>query len=120
MKDLYNILKFFLPELFDEEKAFKSSLPKITRFQILTILAVTWAFIFAQMTMNFLNYGITLTTSVIAHILIIAGIIFTRRSLGIDYKFKTYHSTGRARGHMRGIDGSIVKFDKNDPGGEHE
>jgi len=120
MKDLHNIIRNILPELFNEDKAFKSILPKVTRFQILTILATTWAFIFAQMTMNFLNYGITLTTSIIAHILVIVGIIFTRKSLSIKWNFNEYHSTGRARGQMIGYDGSKVEFDKNDPGGEHE
>jgi len=57
VNDLYKIIRHILPELFNEDKAFKSNLPKVTRFQILTILATTWAFIFAQMTMNFLNYS---------------------------------------------------------------
>jgi len=120
---MYTIIKYILPELFDEDKAFRhgKGLPKVTRFQILMILATTWAFIFAQMTMTFLHFGITVTTSVIAHALIIGGIIFTRRSLnGVDYKFNSYHSVGRSRGGMIGYDGSRVKFDPNDPGGEHE
>ena len=53
VNDLYKIIRHILPEIFNEDKAFKSNLPKVTRFQILTILATTWAFIFAQMTMNF-------------------------------------------------------------------
>jgi hypothetical protein len=57
----------------------------------------------------------------LAHALIIGGIIFTRRSLnGVDYKFNSYHSVGRSRGGMIGYDGSRVKFDPKDPGGEHE
>ena len=124
INDLYKIIRQILPELFNEDRAFKSNLPKVTRFQILTILATTWAFIFAQMTMNFLNYGITLTTSIIAHILVIAGIIFTRKSLNIEYKFNDYHSVGRQRAYTwaRDKQGNPYKvpLDPNDPGGEHE
>ena len=70
-----------LPELFDANRAFHSSLPKVTRFQILMTLATMWAFIFALILADFIAFGITLTTSVIAHALVIGGIIFTRRSL---------------------------------------
>ena len=77
-----NLFKVLLPELFDENRAFaNTSLPKTTRFQILMILATMWAFIFACMIAEFLAFGITLTTSVIAHALAIGGCIFTRRSL---------------------------------------
>ncbi len=75
------VFKFFLPELFDEDTAFHSSLPKVTRFQILMILATMWAFIFALMTANFIAFGINVTTSVIAHALVIGGIIFTKKKL---------------------------------------
>jgi hypothetical protein len=124
---MYNVLKYLLPELFDEGKAFRhgGGLPKVTRFQILMILATTWAFIFAQMTMTFLHFGVTVTTSVIAHALIIGGIIFTRKSLnGVDYKFDSYHSVGRQRGYTWARDKQgnpyKVSLDPNDPGGEHE
>ena len=124
---MYKGIQFLLPELFDEEKAFRhgGGLPKVTRFQILMILATTWAFIFAQMTMAFLNFGITVFTSVVAHALVIGGIIFTRKSLnGVDYKFDSYHSTGRSRGFTIGRDKEgkpyKVPYDKDDPGGEHE
>ena len=124
VNDLYKIIRHILPELFNEDKAFKSILPKVTRFQILTILATTWAFIFAQMTMNFLHYGITLTTSIIAHILVIIGIIFTRKSLDTKWNFNDYHSVGRQRGYTwaRDKQGNPYKvpLDPNDPGGEHE
>ena len=75
------ILKFFLPELFDEDKAFNGSLPKVTRFQLLMILATMWAFIFALITSSFISIGINVTTSIIAHALVIGGIIFTRKTL---------------------------------------
>ena len=41
------LIKKLLPELFDEDKAFGNTLPKVTRFQILMTLATMWAFIFA-------------------------------------------------------------------------
>lgn len=77
-----NIFKIMLPELFDENKAFSNTgLPKVTRFQILMILATMWAFIFALIVVEYIAFGITLTTSVIAHALVIGGILFTRKSL---------------------------------------
>ena len=75
------VLKFLLPELFNENKAFTNGLPKVTRFQILMILATMWAFIFALITSSFISIGINVTTSIFAHALVIGGIIFTRRSL---------------------------------------
>lgn len=78
---MYKIIKYLLPELFDEDKAFTAGLPKVTRFQILMVLATMWAFIFALIVAEFIAFGITVTTSVIAHALIIGGIIFTRRKL---------------------------------------
>jgi uncharacterized membrane-anchored protein len=117
---MHKAIKYMLPELFDEDKAFTGGLPKVTRFQILTVLATMWAFIFALMTQNFISFGINVTTSIIAHILVIGGIIFTRKRLNINYRFNTYHSMGRSRSGMIGLDGSKVKFDKDDPGGEHE
>ena len=78
---MYKVIKYMLPELFDEDKAFSTGLPKVTRFQILMVLATMWAFIFALIVAEFIAFGITVTTSVIAHALIIGGIIFTRRKL---------------------------------------
>jgi uncharacterized membrane-anchored protein len=117
---MYKIIKYMLPELFDENTAFNTGLPKVTRFQILMVLATMWAFIFALITQSFISIGINVTTSVIGHALVIGGIIFTRKSLSIKYRFNSYHSSGRARGGMIGYDGTKVKFDKDDPGGEHE
>ena len=76
-----SLIKKLLPELFDEDKAFGNTLPKVTRFQILMTLATMWAFIFALIVAEFIAFGITVTTSVIAHALVIAGIIFTRKKL---------------------------------------
>lgn len=78
---MYKIIKYIFPELFDEDRAFTAGLPKVTRFQILMVLATMWAFIFALIVAEFIAFGITVTTSVIAHALIIGGIIFTRRKL---------------------------------------
>ena len=121
---MYNIIKYMLPELFDENTAFKAGLPKVTRFQILMVLATMWAFIFALITQSFISIGINVTTSVIGHALVIGGIIFTRKSLSTKWKFNSYHSIGRARSYTLGYDkhGKPYKvyYDKNDPGGEHE
>ena len=79
--DAYQIVEKTSPELFDAEQNGLQSLPKVVRFQILTILAVMWAFIFATITAEFIHFGINVTTSIIAHVLVIGGIIFTRKKL---------------------------------------
>ena len=83
-----------------------------------------WAFIFALITQSFISIGINVTTSVIAHAIVIGGIIFTKKQLGINYKFDSYHSVGRQRGYTwaRDKQGNPYKIalDPNDPGGEHE
>ena len=79
--DAYQIVEKTSPELFDAEKNGLQGLPKVVRFQILTILAVMWAFIFATITAEFIHFGINVTTSIIAHVLVIGGIIFTRKKL---------------------------------------
>ena len=121
---MYKFVKYVLPELFDEDKAFKGGLPKVTRIQILMVLATMWAFIFALITQSFISIGINVTTSVIAHAIVIGGIIFTKKQLGINYKFDSYHSVGRQRGYTwaRDKQGNPYKIalDPNDPGGEHE
>lgn len=119
------VLRFLLPELFNENEAFTNGLPKITRFQILIILATMWAFIFALITMEFINFGINVTTSIFAHALVIAGIIFTKKQLNNkNYNFGSYHSYGRGREYviLRDKHGNPIKHQlpKNDPGGEHE
>lgn len=94
---MHKIIKYMLPELFDEDKAFNNPLPKVTRFQILMILATMWAFIFALMTANFIAFGINLTTSVIAHGLVIGGIIFTRKKL--NQRIDGYNGRGQGGEH---------------------
>jgi len=89
-----NIFKHILPEIFDADTAFNSALPKVTRFQILMVLATMWAFIFALIVAEFIAFGITVTTSVIAHALVIGGIIFTRKKL--NQRIDGYN--GRAQG----------------------
>lgn len=91
---MYTIIKKLLPELFDEDKAFGTTLPKVTRFQILMTLATMWAFIFALIVAEFIAFGVTVTTSVIAHALVIGGIIFTRKKL--NQRIDGYN--GRANG----------------------
>ena len=117
---MYALIKKLLPELFDEDQAFDATLPKGTRFQILITLATVWAFVFASMMAEFIAFGITAVTSTVAHVLIIGAIIYTRKSLNTKYRFGSYHSLGRSSTYMIGPDGKKVKFDKDDPGGEHE
>ena len=89
---MYTIIKKLLPELFDDNKAFNTSLPKVTRFQILMTLATMWAFIFALIVAEFIAFGITVTTSVIAHALVIAGIIFKIKKL--NQRIEGYNGRG--------------------------
>ncbi len=117
---MYTLIKKLLPELFDEDQAFSEALPKGTRFQILITLATVWAFVFASIVAELIAFGITAITSTVVHVLIIGAIIYTRKSLNTKYRFGTYHSVGRSRTYMLGPDGTKVKFDKDDPGGEHE
>jgi hypothetical protein len=94
---MYSIIKKLLPELFDENKAFNTTLPKVTRFQILMTLATMWAFIFALIIAEFIAFGITATTSVIAHALVIGGIIFTRKKL--NQRIDGYNGRGLGGEH---------------------
>jgi hypothetical protein len=94
---MYSIIKKLLPELFDENKAFNTTLPKVTRFQILMTLATMWAFIFALIVAEFIAFGITATTSVIAHALVIGGIIFTRKKL--NQRIDGYNGRGLGGEH---------------------
>ena len=91
---MYTLIKKLLPELFDEDQAFSEALPKGTRFQILITLATVWAFIFASIMAEFIAFGITAATSTVAHVLIIGGIIFTRKKL--NQRIDGYN--GRAQG----------------------
>lgn len=91
------MIKKLLPELFDENKAFNTTLPKVTRFQILMTLATMWAFIFALIVAEFIAFGITATTSVIAHALVIGGIIFTRKKL--NQRIDGYNGRGLGGEH---------------------
>ena len=91
------MIKKLLPELFDENKAFNTTLPKVTRFQILMTLATMWAFIFALIVAVFIAFGITATTSVIAHALVIGGVIFTRKKL--NQRIDGYNGRGLGGEH---------------------
>jgi len=91
------MIKKLLPELFDENKAFNTTLPKVTRFQILMTLATMWAFIFALIVAEFIAFGITATTSVIAHALVIGGVIFTRKKL--NQRIDGYNGRGLGGEH---------------------
>lgn len=94
---MYTMIKKLLPELFDENKAFNTTLPKVTRFQILMTLATMWAFIFALIVAEFIAFGITVTTSVIAHALVIGGVIFTRKKL--NQRIDGYNGRGLGGEH---------------------
>jgi hypothetical protein len=117
--DAYRVVEKVSPELFDAEKNGLQGLPKLMRFSILSTLAVMWAFIFAIITAEFIHFGIHVTTSIIAHILVIAGIMYTRKELNSNYKFNTYHTQTRSRQNLW-VNGKQTELPKNDPGGEHE
>ena len=56
----------------DEQNAF-ALLPKITRFQIMTVLSLMWSAVFTAYVGSYIIYGPT----VIAHILVLLAIFFT-------------------------------------------
>ena len=92
--EAYKRVEGVSPEVFSDEKNGLQRLPKVVRFQILSVLAVMWAFIFATITAEFIHFGINVTTSIVAHLLVIGGIIFTRRTL--NPRIDGYN--GRAKG----------------------
>ena len=92
--DAYQRVEGISPGVFSDEKNGLQVLPKVVRFQILSVLAVMWAFIFATITAEFIHFGINVTTSIVAHLLVIGGIIFTRRTL--NPRIDGYN--GRAQG----------------------
>ena len=112
--------------LFDDSKNDLRALPKTVRLNILLVLSMVWSTAFSFWVFNSLNqilYG--WPGLVLGHVLIILACYYTFKQFHnaqkkYDYKFGSYHSEGRARGGMIGIDGTKVKFDPNDPGGEHE
>jgi len=112
--------------LFDDSKNDLRALPKTVRLNILLVLSLVWSTAFSFWVFNSLNqilYG--WTGLVVGHVLIIFACYYTFKQFHharkrYDFKFGSYHSEGRARGGMIGLDGTRVKFDPNDPGGEHE
>lgn len=112
--------------LFDDSKNDLRALPKTVRLNILLVLSMVWSTAFSFWVFNSLNqilYG--WPGLVLGHVLIILACYYTFKQFHnaqkkYDYKFGSYHSEGRARGGMIGLDGTRVKFDPKDPGGEHE
>ena len=112
--------------LFDDSKNDLRALPKTVRLNILLVLSMVWSTAFSFWVFNSLTqilYG--WTGLVIGHILIIFACYYTFKQFHnaqkkYNYKFGSDHSEGRARGGMIGLDGTRVKFDPKDPGGEHE
>lgn len=112
--------------LFDDSKNDLRALPKTVRLNILLILSTVWSTAFSIWVFTSVNsmvYG--WAGLVLGHIAIIMAMYYTFKQFhNLDkrypYRWNSYHSTGRARSGMIGIDGTRVKFDPNDPGGEHE
>ena len=110
--------------LFDDSKNDLRALPKTVRLQLLTTLSFVWSTAFTLYFYGIIRADIW-ASLVIGHIAVIFAMYYTFKQFHnaqkkYDYKFGSYHSEGRARGGMIGIDGTKVKFDPNDPGGEHE
>ena len=95
--DAYRVVEKASPEVFSDEQNGLQRLPKVVRFQILSVLAIMWAFIFAIITAEFIHFGINVTTSIIAHLLVIGGILFTRRTL--NTRIDGYNGRGTGGEH---------------------
>ena len=131
MSSLKNFMIDSATILFDDSKNDLRALPKVVRLQILTVLSFVWSTAFSLYVWG-IGPGMAQgwTGLVIGHLAIIFAMYYTfkqfhnAKNKSIDYKFGTYHSSGRTRGFMIGRDkkGNPFKvyFDKNDPGGEHE
>ena len=112
--------------MFDDSKNDLRSLPKTVRLNVLVCLSFVWSTVFSIWvftTMNQLVWG--WTGLVVGHIVLIMAVYYTFKQFhGAEkryyYHFNSYHSVGRSRGGMIGYDGTRVKFDPTDPGGEHE
>ena len=112
--------------LFDDSKNDLRALPKTVRLNILLVLSTVWSTVFTVFvftTMNQKIYG--WAGLVVGHVALIWAVYYTFKQFHnaqkkYDYKFGSYHSEGRARGGMIGLDGTRVKWDPKDPGGEHE
>jgi len=111
--------------LFNDSRNDLRALPKTVRLQLLLTLSFIWSTAFTIYIWGMMRVDIWLGWFG-GHIAIIFASYVTFKQFHgaskryIDYKFDGYHSGGRARGGMIGIDGTRVEFDPDDPGGEHE
>jgi len=109
--------------LFDDSKNDMRALPKAVRFQIMTVLSTMWSLIFTLVFWSYSYWGVVLTSSIIAHILVIIGVYYTFKSFMYAQKFTMrndgYHTQTRSRQNLW-VDGEKVELDPRDPGGEHE
>lgn len=111
--------------LFDDTKNDLRALPKTVRLQILLTLSFIWSTVFSIFIFSFATFIWGWLGIFLSHLALIIVSYYTFKTFHnakkrYPYKFKGYHSTGRARGGMIGLDGSRVQWDENDPGGEHE
>jgi hypothetical protein len=111
--------------LFNDSRNDLRALPKTVRLQLLVTLSFIWSTAFTIYIWGMMRVDIWLGWFG-GHIAIIFASYVTFKQFHgaskryIDYRFDGYHSGGRARGGMIGIDGTRVEFDPDDPGGEHE
>ena len=125
VKNLRNWMIDTASVLFDDSKNDLRALPKTVRLQLLLTLSFIWSTAFTIYIWGMMRVDIWLGWFG-GHVAIIFAAYFTFKQFHgaskryIDYKFDGYHSGGRARGGMIGIDGTRVTFDPDDPGGEHE
>ena len=111
--------------LFDDSHNDLRALPKTVRLQILTVLSFVWSTVFSLYFFQMSTFVWGWTGMIVVHLGLIFACYYTFKQFHnaqkkYDYKFGSYHSEGRARGGMIGLDGTRVKWDPKDPGGEHE
>ena len=96
-----------------------------TRHMVLQVLAWMWCIMFSMFFGSMWMFGIT----AIAHVFILAAIVFTVATfetakrkptffLRMEQKTNGYHTPSRSR--YMWYDGKRIELDKNDVGGEHE
>ena len=111
--------------LFDDTKNDLRALPKTVRLQLLIVLSGVWSTVFSIWIYTNVFFVTGWVVTFLSHLLVIFAAYYTFKQFhGAEkryyYHFNSYHSVGRSRGGMIGYDGTRVKWDPTDPGGEHE
>tara|TARA_A100001015_G_scaffold313097_1_gene419577 strand:- start:3850 stop:4215 length:366 start_codon:yes stop_codon:yes gene_type:complete len=108
----------------DDRRNPLSNIPDLqTRHVAMQLLAWMWCIVFSLSVGSVTVFGV----SAVAHILLIAGIVFTvgtfeaakRKPELFRLRSDGYHSVSRSRQYMW-VNGQKVVLPEGDPGGEHE